>query len=65
MIGKEKEKLGSMRLDDALARALKDKCDLLLVSPDQKPPVARIIKWSRYKFELEQDAKEKKKGSKT
>ena len=34
--------------------------DLLLITPDASPPVARVIDWGKYKYELEKGAKEKK-----
>lgn len=34
--------------------------DLLLINPDASPPVARIVDWSKYKYELEKGAKERK-----
>jgi hypothetical protein len=42
----------------ALADAAKE--DLLLINPDASPPVARIVGWSKYKYELEKGAKERK-----
>lgn len=63
LIGGKKEKMGLVKLDSALAMALEQKVDLVLINPDQKPPVARLIKWDRYKFELEKEKKEKKAGA--
>lgn len=44
----------------ALALAKQSKEDLLLITPDASPPVARIVDWSKYKYEQEKGLKEKK-----
>lgn len=35
--------------------------DLVVVSPNQAPPVAKILDWGKYKYEAEKKAKEAKK----
>ncbi len=35
--------------------------DLVLISPNQEPPVAKILNYGKYKYELEKRAKEAKK----
>ena len=35
--------------------------DLVVVSPNQSPPVAKIIDWGKYKYETEKRAKEARK----
>lgn len=35
--------------------------DLVVVSPNQAPPVAKILNWGKYKYETEKRAKEAKK----
>lgn len=35
--------------------------DLVIVSPNQSPPVAKIINWGKYKYETEKRAKEARK----
>ena len=35
--------------------------DLVVVSPNQAPPVAKIIDWGKYKYETEKRAKETRK----
>ena len=39
--------------------------DLVLVSPNQAPPVAKIMNYGKYKYELEKKAKEAKKKQHT
>lgn len=39
--------------------------DLVIVSPNQEPPVAKIMNYGKYKYEMEKKAKEAKKKQKT
>ena len=39
--------------------------DLVVISPNQAPPVAKILNYGKYKYELEQKAKEAKKKQRT
>ena len=39
--------------------------DLVVVSPNQAPPVAKILDWGKYKYETEKRAKEAKKKQHT
>ena len=39
--------------------------DLVIVSPNQAPPVAKIMNYGKYKYELEKKAKEAKKKQHT
>ncbi len=39
--------------------------DLIVVSPNQSPPVAKILDWGKYKYETEKRAKEAKKKQHT
>ena len=39
--------------------------DLVIVSPNQEPPVAKIMNYGKYKYELEKKAKEAKKKQHT
>ena len=39
--------------------------DLVVVSPNQSPPVAKILNWGKYKYETEKRAKEAKKRQRT
>ncbi|GFR44763.1 hypothetical protein Agub_g6094 [Astrephomene gubernaculifera] len=58
--GPERQPLGAMPTSRAQALADEAKEDLLLINPDASPPVARIVNWSKYKYELEKSAKERK-----
>lgn len=39
--------------------------DLVVISPNQEPPVAKIMNYGKYKYELEKKAKEAKKKQHT
>ncbi len=58
------EKLGILSRNDALKAASDRGLDLVLVSPDAKPPVAKMMDYSRYRFEQQKKLKEMKKNQK-
>lgn len=58
------EKLGVLARKEALAKAYELGLDLVLVSPDAKPPVAKIMDYSKFRFEQQKKAKEMKKNQK-
>ena len=45
----------------ALRMAEEAELDLVVISPNQVPPVAKILNYGKYKYELEKKAKEAKK----
>lgn len=49
----------------ALKRAQDNDLDLVIISPNQDPPVAKILDYGKYKYELEKKAKEAKKKQHT
>ena len=51
LIGANGEKLGVMSTRDALNKAAEDNLDLVLVSPNAKPAVCKIMNYGKYKFE--------------
>lgn len=52
---------GIMSRSDALALAEERGLDLVEVSPNAKPPVAKILDYSKYRYEIQKRAKEAKK----
>ena len=65
--GVDREALGVMRTEEALALAQENEVDLVLVAPDAEPPVCRMVEYSKYKYELEKakkDASKKQRESK-
>ena len=53
-----------MSKSDALRRASDAGLDLALISPNAKPPVARIMDYGKYRFEQQKKLKEARKNSK-
>jgi hypothetical protein len=47
LIGPQKEAIGPKPLEEALRMAMNEDMDLILINPEQAPPVARIIQWSK------------------
>ena len=64
LIGDEGEKLGVVSLKEALEVAEEKKLDLVLVAPNSKPPVCKIMNYGKYKFEQAKREKEAKKKQK-
>ena len=58
------EKLGVLSRGKALAEAEARGLDLVLVSPDAPTPVAKMMDYSRFRFEQQKKAKEAKKNMK-
>ena len=64
LIGANGEKLGVMSTRDALEKAEEENLDLVLVSPNAKPAVCKIMNYGKYKFEQSKKEKEAKKKQK-
>jgi translation initiation factor IF-3 len=56
------EKLGVLPTGEALRRAQEQNLNLVEVAPNVRPPVCKILDYGRYKYDLKQDAKRKKKN---
>lgn len=65
VIGDNGEQIGVKSLEDALTIAESFELDLVLVSPNAKPPVARIMDYGKYRYELQKKEKEQRKNQKT
>lgn len=59
------EQLGVKSRAEALRLAEQAHLDLVLVSPNAKPPVARIMDYGKYRFELQKKDREARKKQKT
>jgi translation initiation factor IF-3 len=57
LIGADGEQIGIKSTDEALKYAWDANLDLVEVAPDAKPPVCRVMDYSKYKYEQEQKAK--------
>src|SRR5699024_12224888 len=65
LIGKDGEQVGVISRDEALRIAEQENLDLVLVSPNAKPPVARAIDYEKYRYEQQKREKEQSKNQKT
>ena len=54
-----------MSPQEALVKAQEEDLDLVLIAPNAKPPVAKIIDYSKYRYELSRKEKEAKKKQRT
>jgi translation initiation factor IF-3 len=61
LIGADGEQLGVVEINDALKRAQEADLDLVEVAPNSKPPVTRLLDYSKYKYEQEQKQKQARK----
>ncbi|MDR4287605.1 translation initiation factor IF-3, partial [Bacillus thuringiensis] len=65
LIDEDGGQVGVMSKSEALNRASDAGLDLVLISPNAKPPVARIMDYGKYRFEQQKKLKESRKKSKT
>lgn len=64
VIDGEGNKLGVLSIEDALDKAMEAKLDLVLVAPNNQPPVCKLMNYGKYKFEQAKREKESKKNQK-
>ena len=64
LIGPNSEQLGLMSSEKALVIAEEQELDLVLIAPDAKPPVCKIMNYSKFKFDEMKKLKEQKKNQK-
>jgi translation initiation factor IF-3 len=57
LIGDDGNQVGVLKTQDALAYAQQRDLDLVEVAPEARPPVCRVLDYSKYKYEQEQKAK--------
>jgi translation initiation factor IF-3 len=57
LIGDDGNQIGVVSRDEALRYAQQRDLDLVEVAPEAKPPVCRVLDYSKYKYEQEQKAK--------
>lgn len=65
VIDKDGNNLGPKSIKDAQYMARKDSLDLVEVSPNSRPPVCRIMDYSKYKYEKSIKEKNQKRNSKS
>jgi translation initiation factor IF-3 len=64
LIGEDGNQVGVLSRDDALAYARQRDLDLVEVAAEARPPVCRVLDYSKYKYEQEQKAKQARKHQK-
>ena len=57
MIGADGNQVGILKIEDALRMAQERDLDLVEVAPEARPPVCRILDYSKYKYEQAQKLK--------
>ena len=65
VVSENGEQLGIMSARDALQKAEETGLDLVKIAPNAKPPVCKIVDYSKYKYEQARREKEAKKKQKT
>lgn len=60
VVGSKGEKLGLMSKNQALTLAKKEEKDLILIAPNVKPPVAKIIEFGKLLYSLQKKEKASK-----
>ena len=56
------ETLGVISIDEAMDKANELDLDLVLIAPDAKPPVAKIMDYGKYRYQEEKKLKEQRKN---
>jgi translation initiation factor IF-3 len=57
LIGEDGKQIGVVKTDEALRYAQERDLDLVEVAPDARPPVTRVLDYSKYKYEQAQKQK--------
>jgi len=65
LVGADGEKIGVMPLAQAKEVAEKADLDLVMIAPEGKPPVCRVMDYSKYRFEQTKREKEARHNQKT
>ena len=65
MIDEDGKQLGVLSKREALQLAEERELDLVEISPDAKPPVAKIIDWGKYNYQKTKQQQKNKKHAKT
>lgn len=64
VINEQGEHVGTMPTHEALKLAIEADLDLVEISPNANPPVAKIISYDKYRYQVEKAEHEKKKSAK-
>ncbi|MDD3612001.1 MAG: translation initiation factor IF-3 [Eubacteriales bacterium] len=65
LVAEDGEMIGVVSLEEALSRAEAAELDLVLMSPNKENPVAKLMDYGKYTFDLDKKKREAKKHQKT
>ena len=65
MVGAEGENLGVISIKEALDKAKEAGLDLIEISPNAKPPVAKIMDYGKFQYDQQKKAREAKAKART
>lgn len=65
VIGPEGNQLGIMSRNDALKIAEEAGVDLIEISPNANPPVAKVVDWGKYQYQKMKEQQKNRKQNKT
>ena len=63
LIGSDGNQVGIVDTRDAIQRAREEDLDLVMVGENAQPPVAKLLDYGKYRYELQQQEKEARKRS--
>jgi len=58
------ENMGVMKREEAFARAKQEGVDLIEIAPSAKPPVAKLISFDKFRYQLEKQEKKQRQAQK-
>ena len=65
VIGSSGEQIGIISRDEALKLAREANLDLVEISPNADPPVAKIVDWGKYQYQKMKEQQKNRKSSKS
>lgn len=65
VVDSDGDQIGIISKEEALNRAKESGLDLVEISPNADPPVAKIMDWGKYKYKKDKAAKKNRKNSKS
>lgn len=65
VIDEEGNQLGILTRSEALQAAIDRGLDLVEISPDAKPPVAKVVDWGKYNYQRTKQLQRNKRNTKT
>ena len=64
VVGNDGSQLGLMSSKEAYQKAMEQNLDLVLIAPNAKPPVCKILDYGKYRYEQRRKEKEARKKQK-